>query len=161
METRKKALLLTKRVHALATMQLTRRADLQVHDADFDPGPDLMITLHRASKPGLRQLAVGLSGDWTTLSASKRAARVRSRLHALRRSGPWPFPVVAFYYSMETDLGWYAWASEPLVSPQGGFSLKTHESPSIHPLDTQALDDIIRRVDLWYDAFYARAALAV
>ncbi|MHC5539465.1 hypothetical protein ACYOEI_14705 [Singulisphaera rosea] len=37
----------------------------------------------------------------------------------MRRFGPFPSPVVLFYFTMEDEAAWYTWASEPVVLSEG------------------------------------------
>lgn len=156
--------LLDKRLHALAIIQLTRRPDLTVHDQEFDFGCDLVVSVHHDREPrraGLRLFAVQIKGGWKKVPAPKANLALRATIRELQQAGPWPFPFVVFYYSMEGDQGWYTWATEPVISSRGECSLQVQEKPACQPLDDRALDQIVERVDGWYDAFFARSALAI
>ena len=81
---------------------------------------------------------------------------LKSSMRQTLRSGPFPFPVVLLFFTMKADEGWYTWIAEPVVSPDGDFALRQHEGADCRPLDERAVDEIVERVDRWYDAFYAR-----
>ena len=78
-------------------------------------------------------------------------------MQKMLRYGPFPFPVVLFFFTMEKNEGWYTWAAEPVISSDGTFALIQHGDASCRPLNSEAIDGIIDAVDRWYDAFFARA----
>jgi hypothetical protein len=144
------------RTRALAIVYLTRRPDVQVRETVDESGFDLLVTVHSEKKHGLRQFAVSLKGARTRVAAEHANSALRPSLRNLLRDGPFPFPVVLFYFTMENSEGWYTWVAEPVVSEDGGFELRSQEEAACQPLDDQAVDEIIDRVDRWYDAFFAR-----
>jgi hypothetical protein len=62
---------------------------------------------------------------------------------------------------MRNDAGWYTWVAEPIVTADGRAQLPLRDEPVCHPLDSAAVDDIIARVDRWYDAHYDGLAAVV
>lgn len=145
--------LIAERAQSLALVLLTRREDLDIAESRADVGFDLLVTLRPGPKPGVRQFGVELWGRWPRLAADQATKVLQPRLQKLLRHAPFPYPVVVFVFTMEDDRGWYAWSAEPSVTDQGA-ELIQHGEPSCHPLDAQALDEIIDAVDRWYDAKY-------
>lgn len=149
------------RARALAFVLLTRRAEVAVSERKVDGGIDLLVTLHPEDKHGLRQFAVQVKGVWRKSTADDAKAVLRPGMGELLRHGPYPFPVVLFFFTMENSQGWYTWVTEPVVTGDGGFELRSHEDASCHLLDGRAIDEIVDRVDRWYEAFFARTDIAV
>lgn len=153
--------LMEARARALATVLLTRRADVLVHDGDGTDF-DFCATLE-SDKAGLRQLGVELKWQLDPLTAEQGNGwlRDRDRWTALTAAGPFPFPVVVFFFTMQDDGAWYTWAAEPVVGADGRAKLPLRAEPDCRPLTAGALDDILARVDVWYDAHYAALAPVV
>jgi hypothetical protein len=78
-------------------------------------------------------------------------------MRELLRDGPFPFPDVLFFFTMQDDRAWYAWVAEPVISPQGGAELRIRDEAKCLPLDDRIADGIVTRINDWYDAYYARA----
>jgi hypothetical protein len=79
-------------------------------------------------------------------------------MQSLLRVGPFPYPVCLFYFTMDDDQGYYSWVAEPAVEA-GQPRLLMHAAPHCRKLDAAALDDIVQKVDHWYDAFFSRIAV--
>lgn len=150
--------LIAERVRALAIILLTRREDVSIREVTEDFGLDLIATIIQEEKPGLRQFGVELRGVWSKVTAEHSNAVLYQSMQHMLRYGPFPFPVVLFFYTMENGEGWYTWTNEPCITSDGGFELRANEEASCRPLDDQAVDEIISRVDAWYDAFFARTS---
>ena len=150
--------LIGERVRALATVLLTRRGDVSIREVAEDLGLALIGTVHQQEKSGLRQFGVALRGVWKAVTAEHANAVLRPSMRNMLRLGPFPYPVVLFFYTMEDGEGWYSWTTEPHLTSDGGFELRANEEASCHPLDDEAVDGIISRVDAWYDAFYAKTS---
>lgn len=148
---------IAERVRALAVVYLTRREDLIVTEETADVGVDLWVTLNPEDKPGQRKFGVELRGVRAAVAAEHANAVLRPSLQQILRYGPFPFPVVLFFFTMENNEGWYTWAAEPVVSSGGDFELVQHGSATCRPLNSEAIDSIVGAVDRWYDAFFAKA----
>ena len=148
---------INERARALAIVYLTRRDDLIVTEETADIGVDLWVTLNLEEKEGHRKFGVELRGVLTAVTADHANQLLYPSMQGMKRYGPFPFPVVLFFFTMENSEGWYTWAAEPVVSPEGDFELIQHGEASCHPLDTGAIDVIVEAVDRWYDAFFAKA----
>lgn len=145
------------RVRALAVVYLTRREDLMITEETTDIGIDLWVTLKLNGKEGHRKFGVELKGFHTAATADHANIILRPSMRKMLRYGPFPFPVVLFFYTMENTEGWYTWVAEPSSLTEDGFQLIQHEEASCRPLEAQSLDQIIETVDRWYDAFFDKA----
>jgi hypothetical protein len=145
------------RVRALAVVYLTRRDDLIVTEETADVGVDLWVTLNLEEKEGHRKFGVETRGVWKAVTADHASEVLYPSMQGMLRYGPFPFPVVLFFFTMENNEGWYTWVAEPVVSSGGDFEIVQHGEAACHPLDTEAIDKIVEAVDRWYDAFFAKA----
>ncbi len=148
---------IAERVRALAVVYLTRRDDLIISDETAEFGVDLWVTLNPEDKHGHRKFGVKLRGIWSAVTSGRPDKNLQTTMQRMLRYGPFPFPVVIFFFTMENNQGWYTWAAEPVVSPGGNFEIVRHGEASCRPLNTEAIDEIVDAVDLWYDAFFAMA----
>jgi hypothetical protein len=148
---------IAERVRALAVVYLTRREDLIVSEDTVDSGVDLRVTLNRDDKHGHRKFGVKLQGIWTAIPSGRPDKNLQTTMERMLRYGPFPFPVVIFFFTMENSEGWYTWAAEPVVSLAGDFEIIQHGEASCRPLNTAAIDEIVEAVDRWYDSFFAKA----
>jgi hypothetical protein len=155
-KTARQTRLIGERVRALATILLTERQDLSILDVTQDLGLDWIVTINHEDKPGLRQFGVKLGGAWAKVTAGHARAVLHPTMQRILRCGPFPYPVVLFFYTMENGDGWYAWATEPHVARDGTFELRANEEVFCRALNDKALDEIISRVDVWYDAFFGK-----
>ena len=120
-----------------------------------DLGLDLIATIHHEEKSGLRQFGVKTGGVWTKVTAEHANAVLYPTMQKTYRYGPFPYPVVLFFYD-ENGEGWYTWATEPHITSDGDFELRANEEASCRPLNDKSVDEIISRVDAWHDAFFAK-----
>ncbi len=147
---------IAERVRALAVVYLTRRDDLIVTEETADVGIDLWVTLNLEDKDGHRKFGVELRGVRSAVTADHDNIVRYPSMQKMLRYGPFPFPVVLFFFTMENNEGWYTWAAEPVITTGGEFELVQHGTASCRPLNSEAIDDIVEAVDRWYDAFFAR-----
>jgi hypothetical protein len=148
---------IAERARALAVVYLTRRDDLIVTEEPGDVGIDLSVTLNAENKGGHRKFGVELRGDWAAMTTDNANQILRPAMHEMQQYGPFPFPVVLFFFTMENNEAWYTWAAEPLVSATGEFEIIRHGEAFCRPLNSEAIDELVEAVDRWYDAFFARA----
>jgi hypothetical protein len=148
---------IAERVRALAIVYLTRREDLIVTEEGADVGVDLWVTLNLVEQEGHRKFAVELRGGRTEVTADHANKTLYPSMQQMLRTGPFPFPVVLFFFTMENNEGWYTWVVEPVVSSGGDFELVQHGKAACRPLNVGAIDEIVEAVDGWYDAFFAKA----
>lgn len=147
------------RTRALALIHLTRRDDLAVANAGPGLGMQLIVSIAKhKGEPSLRQFGVSLHGARPGTSEDDLDRTLRPAIRSLRSKGEYPYPACLFHFSMDDDQGYYTWVAEPAVV-EGGPRLLMHDAPHCHKLDRAALDDVVTRVDAWYDAFFARIAV--
>jgi hypothetical protein len=149
--------LMEERSRALATVLLTRRTDVTVHDvarAGDEPGIDVSVRL-QSEKPGLRQFGVQLRWGLAPFTEEQGNAALRSQWKQTTRFGPFPFPVVAFLFTMQDDGAWYTWVAEPVVTEDGKAQLPLRTEPDCQQLTNDSLATLLDRVDKWYDVHYA------
>ena len=116
-----------------------------------------LSTLNLENKEAHRKFGVAPRGHWSALTREDANDVLDSTMQQMCRYGPFPFPVVLLFFTMENSEGWYTWAAKPVVSPGGGFELIQCGEASCRPLDTGAIDQIVEVVDRWYDAFFRKA----
>jgi hypothetical protein len=151
---------IAERVRALAVVYLTRREDLIVTAETADFGVDLWVTLNLEDKERHRKFGVSLRGVRMAVTADHANKVLYTSMQKMLRYGPFPFPVVLFFFTMENTEGWYTWVAEPVVSSGGNFEVVQHGNAACRPLNTEAIDQIVEAVDRWYDAFFAKATRA-
>ena len=65
-----------------------------------------------------------------------------------------PYPVCILFFTMEDDAGYYTWVAEPVMR-EGLARLRHRREADCRVLDRAGLDEIVRRVNDWYDVFYS------
>lgn len=149
--------LINQRAIAMAYVHLGERKDLDVREATDAQGEfDLFDYIVRLpyKKRGLREFAVESVGVLEVGSQQAANKALAEKVQVVARIGPYPYPTLLFLFSMRDDSGWYTWVSEPQVVG-GQADLILRKKPDCHPLDRNAVDEIVRQVDEWYDHRYA------
>jgi hypothetical protein len=146
--------LMQERSRALAAMYLTRRKGVKVQDAAGGVGIDLLFTFPGGNKRGVRQLGVELKYALDPVPHEDPNSFLASSWRDLVSVGPFPFPVVAFFFTMRDDKGWYAWIAEPVITSDGRAQLPLSIRPDCHFLTDESLEALLDSVNLWYDAHY-------
>jgi hypothetical protein len=146
--------LIEKRARALAMVLLTRREDLLIEEVKDDIGLDYIVRFQTEGKEGLRELGIELRGVWARVTKDHADEALRPSLQQMQRYGPFLRPVCLFFFTMENDGAWYTWVAEPIESEDGKPLLRWGGEPDCRPLDKRALNEIIERVDWWYDAVF-------
>jgi hypothetical protein len=137
------------RAEHLAMMHLTRRDDLRVTRHRDHPGMDLLVTVVKDGVFSGRQFGVVLRARM----GGQKAPRIDSRSIGLEheRFRDVPFPVCMFFFSLDTDQGYYRWILEPAVD-EGAPLLEMPGQMLLCALDPASLETIVARVNAWYDA---------
>ncbi|MCI0455915.1 MAG: hypothetical protein L0Z62_02910 [Gemmataceae bacterium] len=147
---------LAARARFLATVVLSRRADLIVSSPPWDyKGADLLVEVCDSSKPGLRRFGVVVRGKVRPANEEQLAKALKS---ALREVGPLKqtaFPICLFCFTMQDIRGYFTWILEPVITEEGSPKLVPPSSPILVPLDKKVLDEIAQRVRDWYEALFA------
>ncbi len=146
----------SERAKALAGMHLTRRDDLLVTEPDQDVGLMYLVYIKKeAEKPSVRSFGVALLATPGPSTEERLNKIIRPKLRPLLQLGEYPYPVCLFYFTVKDGRGYYTWVAEPFVTEEGKPKLQMRSDPDCKKLDREALDDIVRRVDKWYDALFA------
>jgi len=147
------------RARALTMIHLTRRKDLLVKQAGREVGLEYVVSITKdEGEPSLRQFGVFLRGAKTAVTEDHLDKLLRPTMRSFQRIGPFPYPVCLFHFTMEDDQGHFTWVAEPVVGEDGP-KLLMHAKAHCRKLDRAVLDEIVDRVDRWYDAFFRRIAV--
>jgi hypothetical protein len=150
---------IAERTRALAMLHLTRRDDLEVTPAGQGVGLEYIVYITKGGKErSLRQFGVFLRGTKSPVTERHLDKLLRPTMQSFLGIGPFPYPVCLFHFTMEDDQGYFTWVAEPAVTEDGP-RLLMHEEAHCRKLDRAALDEIVSRVDSWYDAFFGRIAV--
>ncbi len=71
------------------------------------------------------------------------------------------FPVCLFCLRVNDGVetkGYYGWMLEPVVTKTGEPRLKAHETAQFKRLNRKALDEIVSKVNRWYDVLVTNVA---
>lgn len=135
------------RSEALASLLLTARDDVIVRsERERDCGADLIVELKEENRPlSTKLFVVQIKG---TVSDKK---QWMENVTPLFKAGPYYLPTCLFVVDVRDNKAEYAWLAEPQVEEQSA-KLMFSEQGDFHPLDHQAVGQIIDRVQKWYDA---------
>jgi hypothetical protein len=142
------------RSRALAAMYLTRRKGGKVQDAAQGIGIDLLFTFPVGNKRGIRQLGIELKYALDPVPNDDPDSFLESSWRDLVNVGPFPLPVVVFFFTMKDDKGWYTWVAEPVIKNSGLAQLLLRSEPISQPLTDKSLESLLDGVNLWYEAHY-------
>jgi hypothetical protein len=147
------------RTRALAMVHLTRRDDLVVSKAVPGIGLEFIVCISKVKgDPSVRQFGVFLRGMKNAVTEAQLDKTLCPTMQSFPRKGQFPYPVCLFHFSMDGDQGYYTWVAEPAVTAEGP-RLQMHEASHCQRLDRAALDEIVEKVDRWYDAFFGKIAV--
>ena len=140
-------------------VNLTRRDDLVVMHAGQGIGLEFIVYIAKGQEEqSIRQFGVFLRGTKSPVTVSHLDKVLRPTMQSFLRRGQFPYPVCLFDFTMDDDQGYYTWVAEPAVTSDGP-RLLMHDAAHCRKLDKEALDDIVDRVDRWYDAFFNQIAV--
>lgn len=137
------------RAEHLAMMHLTRRDDLRVTRQPDASGMDLLVTILNEGLFSGRQFGVVLKARMGGHKPPRLDARAIAREQVHFKDVP--FPVCMFFFSLDTDLGYYRWIVEPSVD-SGAATLDLPGQMLLGALTPASLETIVNRVNAWYDA---------
>src|SRR5262245_3710084 len=135
------------RSEALAGVLLTSRKDVRIRDEHkHDSGPDFLVEIHTGDPLSTQLFMVQVKGT-TSSDPNDWMQNVKQMF----RGGGSPIysPVCVFVVNVRDNKAFYAWIAEPQVEAKGA-TLRFHETGSFHPLDPDAVSDIIDQVKAWY-----------
>ncbi len=147
---------IAERTKALALVALTRRDDLVVQSAGPGLGLAFIVSITREKgQQSPRQFGVVLRGSKRTLTEPRLDQALLPEIESFLRTGPFPYPVCLFYFTMDDSQGYWTWVAEPAVTEAGPRFL-LRETPHGRKLDRTAVDEIVEQVDRWYDDFFGQ-----
>ncbi len=134
------------RSEALASLLLTSRSDVVVrNERERDDGADLIVELKEEGQLlSTKLFVVQVRG---TVSDKKQWMK---SIKPLFKAGPYYLPTCVFVIDVRDNKAEYAWLAEPKVADRTA-SLTFVDLGEFHPLDEQAVDLIVHRVQQWYD----------
>jgi hypothetical protein len=146
------------RATMLANVFLTRKPTIRVNRLDVEHVQLLVNDL--SDETSVRPFGVILWGTRKKLANEQAATKYanshwRGETDAARDNLPrFSMPVLVLVYSVgEEDLGYYAWAWEPVPdSPAGSTTLRKPESLTCTKIHSHSLDKILSKVGAWHDA---------
>lgn len=148
---------IAERVKDLAVMYLTRRKDLVVRWEENSPEwIDCVVEIKGKDAPSRRLFGVELRGTMAPVTNDQANKVLRPSMQAMLRRGEFPFPVCLLYFTMQNNEGRYTWIAEPVLE-HGQPVLTYHGEADAKKFDKEALDSIIDKINLWFDAMPADA----
>jgi hypothetical protein len=146
------------RAELLAKLILTRRKDLQVVSfADREElGIDMIVRILQAGADEQMvspYFAAQILGTSDLLEDEDAATKFANRNGKHRPTQMlWLCPILVLLFTVERDVGYYAWLLKPDVSAKEGPSLTRVQSLSMKKLSNKTVDEIIRQVRDWFEA---------
>ncbi len=150
---------IAERAKTLARLHLSRRKDLLITQPGKDVGLEFIVYVSKEGEPAIRQFGVFLRGTKSATTEAALDKLLRPTIQRLARIGPFPYPTCLLHFTMDDDQGYFTWVTEPEVTEDGP-RLVMHEAPHVQKLDRAALDEIVDRVDRWYDVRMAVCMLS-
>ncbi len=148
------------RLPALATMFLTRREDLSLKRGDRAESIDMVVGIlaHDGDgrEPGRRTFGVELRGAMSPVTIVRANKTLGAVLHRRVQPAKVPYPVCLLFFTMEDDAGYYTWVLEPLIR-DGLAKLRRRHEADCQQFDRAGLDEVVCKVNEWYDVFYSTA----
>ncbi|MCI0702277.1 MAG: DUF4365 domain-containing protein [Planctomycetia bacterium] len=149
MSTEKEPWFVADRSEALAGLLLTSRNDVRVRsEQKQDDGADFFLEINKGEDLSTRLFVVQVKGtastdqtDWTK-TAKQLFRPAGSQIY---------LPACVFVINVRDNRAAYAWLAEPLVQEKSA-KLQFHETGSFHDLNESAVNEIVDRVNAWYDA---------
>ena len=142
------------RVRALSMVYLTRRDDLFISETKEDYGFDFSVDIIKDEARTTRRFGIVLRGTKSPVSDATANQQLKPSMAKLVGIEEFPFPVCIFYFTMDDSKGRYTWVAEPIVDEDGHPRLELHRVADCKPLDSAAVDTIVRTVDQWYDSLF-------
>jgi hypothetical protein len=146
--------LMAEQVRAMATVLLTRRADLTIVDTRRETGLDLHVQVNREDKPMRLTLGVLLRGVVSPVTAEAANQMLVPTLGQFQGMRKFTYPVCLFFFTLRQEQAFFCWLAEPVVA--GGAPKLVHrDRADCVPLTDDLLDQVLREVVAWYDAVEA------
>jgi hypothetical protein len=139
------------RSEALAMVYLTRRDDLRVTRVDDPSAIDLLVEIAPGGRATGHIFGVSIKAQAEPLSGDP-AHGTLSLPFSPPPSASGSLPICLFLFTMQDETAYYAWLREPGLAEDATPRLHSNDSPCLRPLDRESLDEIIARVERWYEA---------
>jgi hypothetical protein len=146
-------ILAAERARALAIILLTNREDLRIIEPKAgDPVIHFLVEIDKSPRAALRTFGVVWDAQIppsTDVQANRALKPILERLAGVIE---YTFPVCLFYFTMQDDRARYTWVAEPVVGADDRPDLVIRRDARCSPLDPEAINAIVVRVEAWYDA---------
>jgi hypothetical protein len=146
------------RAESLAVVYLTRRSDLIVRTEPHDTGIDLLVSIKTNDHMSGRLFGVIVKGSsakqWHSTENGliwRMISEVATPLD-YKKIEDFPFPVCLFVFRLEDDTGYWFWLRRPEVDGSQNRSLVVDRSHILQRLDNDAIDELVKTVNRWYEA---------
>lgn len=150
--------LVVERAYNLAVVYLTRNPNLIVTRNDGIKGTDLHVGILQNGRFAGRVFGVEVKASVNEAPFTSRGYhKLPSHMVSIQDFRDTPFPVCLFFFTMMDDKAYFKWIVEPIVE-DGKATLRLHEENMLEALDNAQLDELVSRVEEWYDV---RSALLV
>lgn len=147
MSTAKEPWFVTERSEAIAGLLLTSRQDVSVRtERKRDDGVDLLVDLDGGGLLPSQFFVVQVKG---TMSSDPNDWMQGVKQLFRGSNGIDPYPACVFVINVKDDSAFYAWSAEP-CGEKNTATLNFHEKGHFHPLDKNAVSEIIDRVRSFY-----------
>jgi len=137
------------RAAQLAVVHLTRRADIAVSQetSSHDARADLLVSLLNSGREVGQLLAVEVKAVPWDREAADASHQFSQHSHRVSR---FPFPMVLFVFSMETDQGFWRWIRQPGADSEDAHRLLTVTDETLIVLTDASMDRMLDSVREWY-----------
>jgi len=141
------------RAKALALIHLTRRDDVVISNLELDLGVDLVVHLIRKDSRARRTFGVVVKGTSDWIATDEQATKKLNSLKNPPKAGDIGMPVCVFFFSVQSNDGYYDWKVEPVLD-EGRAKLVPRTTFHCKKLNAGAMDEIIGAVDKWHEALF-------
>ncbi len=146
-------ILVAERSRAPAMILLTSRDDLRVVEPKpVDAGIHFLVEIDKSPQAALRTFGVVWKARIPPATDAQANQALQPILQNLAIVCEYTFPVCLFYFTMQDDKARYTWVAEPVVGSDGRPDLVIHRDARCSPLDSDAINGIVGRVEEWYNA---------
>ena len=142
--------LLQERANSLATILLTRRSDVYLSSPPKSSPLSMLADILKQGQKVERQFGVKVLGTMGKPTSARLLSTAKPALDALQ-AADLSIPVVLLLFNMPADDGQLYWVVEPAIEGDRAHLVK-HQNLLPFPLTTTLVNDIVTRIDLWYDA---------
>jgi hypothetical protein len=139
------------RAKALAVVFLTRRDDLTITDAQKESGLDFLVSIAHDGEPSTRVFGVHVNATMEPVTIDHANKVLKPTMAANQRLTHPLYPVCLFFFTMREEQAFSTWLVEPVVTATGRPKLIVHDTAACKELDNRTINEIVSRVNDWYD----------